>query len=187
MQEYTVLYRGAAIATLRGEFVDDMGGGDVLPLPAFDAVRQIIADACRTHANLGFLPPNGALVGGVSAEGSRAGDESLRAADDVCDDLELRDAHGRLLQTDWIWVYGGRTPDDPIGLMASLRNRPGTTPASMPRPPVEDAGRSRRQTNVALVVLGSSSRASDSRQHPVSFNQHRAPVGRAHRHSRGVR
>jgi len=96
LQEYTVLYRGAPIATLQGEFVDDFGGGDLRPLPAFDAVRHVIADASRTFANLGFLPPTGAFVGGVSAEGSRAGDVSFRAVWDVCDDLELRDALGRV-------------------------------------------------------------------------------------------
>jgi hypothetical protein len=140
MQEYTVLYRGAAIATLQGEFVDDFGGGDLRPLPAFDAVRHIVADASRAFANHGFLPPIGAFVGGVSAEGSRAGDASLRAAEDVCDELELRDAQGGLLHTDWIWVYSGRTPDDPIGLIASLHHDPGTTPAPKPRPPAEESG-----------------------------------------------
>jgi hypothetical protein len=140
MKEYTVLLRGAAIGTLQGEFVDNFCGGDLVPLPAFEAVRDTIADASRALANHGFLPPAGAFAGGISNEGSGAGSASLRAAQELCEQLELRDAYGRLMHTDWINIFGGRTTDDPILVMATLWHEESGTPASMPSPGVEDSG-----------------------------------------------
>jgi hypothetical protein len=143
MKAYTVLFRGAAIGTLQGEFVDDFCGGDLIPLPAFEAVRPVLADASRALANHGFLPPVGAFAGGVSSEGSRAGSASLREAQELCEHLELRDALGRLMHTDWINIFGGRTPDDPILVMATLWQEPSSTPASMPKPRAQDSDHDR--------------------------------------------
>jgi len=140
MKEYTVLFRGAAIGTLQGEFVDDFCGGHLAPLPGFETVRKTIADASRALANHGFLPAVGAFAGGVSNEGSRASSASLRAAQELCEQLELRDAQGRLMHTDWINIFGGRTSDDPILVMATLWQEPSSTAASMPSRTVDDSG-----------------------------------------------
>ena len=45
MEQFTVLFRGAAIGTLRGQMTDDLCGGELAPLPGFDAIRGVIADA----------------------------------------------------------------------------------------------------------------------------------------------
>jgi hypothetical protein len=118
MDEYTLLFRGTPVGTVHCQFADRFGAGDVQPLPAFEPVRTIFADASRALTNLGFLPPTNR--GGVSREGDHGGAAALAKAQAICDDLELRDSHGRLVPTDWINIFGGRNDDDPIGVMLTI-------------------------------------------------------------------
>jgi len=140
MEQFAVLFRGAVIGTLHGRIVDDVCGGDLTPLGGFDAIRSAIADASRALANHGFLPPEAGVAGGVSVEGSEASAIALAAAQELANHLELRDAQGRLLHTDWINIFGGRTPGDPISVMATLHHAPSATPASIPERDIEDSG-----------------------------------------------
>ena len=140
MEQFAVLFRGAVIGTLHGQIVEDFCGGDFVPVAGFDAIRGTIADASRALANHGFLPPETGVTGGVSVEGSEASVIALAAAQELANHLELRDARGRLLHTDWINIFGGRTPDDPISVMATLRHAPSATPASIPERDIEDSG-----------------------------------------------
>jgi len=140
MEQYKLLFRGAPIGTVSGNVADWVGGGDLLPLPSFEAVRVSLADASRTLANYGFLPPAGRLAGGVTFEGERTGAVALAAAQAICKELELRDAHGRLVRTDWIDVFGGRTPDESISVMFTIEHDSASTPARSPNPPETDSG-----------------------------------------------
>jgi len=65
---------------------------------------------------------------------------ALAAAQELANHLELRDAQGRPVHTDWINIFGGRTPADPISVMATLPHAPSATPASIPERGVEDSG-----------------------------------------------
>jgi hypothetical protein len=42
--------------------------------------------------------------------------------------------------TDWINVFGGRTPDEPIGVMATLDQEPASMPSRLPFAPDRDFG-----------------------------------------------
>ena len=134
MERLTLLFRGAAVGTLDTEVADEMLSGTLSPLPGFEVLRAAIGDASRTLGNVGFLPPAGSIVGGVSPVGSAAGETALAEAQALCDELELRDSRGRLVSTDWINVFGGRTGDDPVCVMATLNQAPSTVPAPSPRP-----------------------------------------------------
>jgi hypothetical protein len=140
MDQFTLLFRGAPIGTVRGTVADWVGGGDVLPLPSFDAVRAALADASRVLANYGFLPAAGEFAGGVTLEGEQAGAVALAAAQAICDELELRDGRGRLVPTDWINVFGGRTPEESISVMFTIEHDPAGTPARSPHRPENDSG-----------------------------------------------
>lgn len=138
--EFTVLFRGAPIGRLHGRLDGDLCGGDLVPLPGFDAVRGVIADASRALVNHGFLPPTGESAGGVSEEADRAGQTTLAAAQELSNHLELRDAHGQLVHTDWINIFGARTPEDSITVMATLHQEPSAIPATLPEPRREGSG-----------------------------------------------
>ena len=140
MDEYTLLFRGTPIGTVHCQFADRFGAGDLQPLPAFAPVRATFADASRTLTNLGFLPPTNRITGGVSPDGVRAGETALAEAQAICDELELRDSHGRLLPTDWINVFGARTDDDPIGIMLTLDHELSGIPALTPQQPRATSG-----------------------------------------------
>ena len=140
MTEFTVLFRGAPIGRLRGQSSDDLYSGDLVPLPGFDAVRTVIADASRALANYGFLPSPGELVGGVGDEGSGAGEVAFAAAQELSKQLELRDTRGQFVHTDWINVFGARTPEDSITVIAALHQAPSATPAALPELLREDSG-----------------------------------------------
>ena len=139
MERYTLLFRGAPIGTVQGNVADWVGAGDLLPLPGFEAVRPILADASRVLANLGFFPPAGQLAGGVTPEGDRSGALALSAAEAIARELELRDAHGRLVPTDWINVFGGRTPEEALSVLFTINHDMASTPA---RSPVQPSGHS---------------------------------------------
>ncbi len=144
MERLTLLFRGAAVGTLEAEVADELLSGNLSPLPGYEVLRAAIGDASRTLGNVGFLPPAGSIVGGVSRVGSAAGETALAEAQALCDELELRDSRGRLVSTDWIAVVGGRTGDDPVCVMATLNQAPSTVPAPSPRPQAGD-GRSEPQ------------------------------------------
>ena len=139
METYTLLYRGAPIGTLACKFVDGFAGGDLVPLPGFDVIRQRIADASRALVNHGFLPPIGEFAGGISPEGERNGAEALLAAEEACREIEVRDGQGRLVAADWINLFGARTPDDGILVMMSIDEVEAAVPALLPPTPREDA------------------------------------------------
>jgi hypothetical protein len=140
MAEFTVLFRGAPIGTLRAKLAGALCGGNLTPLPGFDAVRSTIADASRALANYGFLPAAGEIAGEVSDQASAAGEAAFAAAQALSNQLELRDARGQLVHTDWINVFGGRTPEDSIAVMAALHQAPSATPASLTEPRRADSG-----------------------------------------------
>ena len=140
MEQYTLLFRGAPIGTVRGTVADWIGGGDLLPLPGFDAVRAPLADASRVLANYGFLPPSGRLAGGVTFHGEQAGANALAAAQAICNELELRDAQGRLAPTDWINVFGARTPDESISVMFTIKHDAAGTLSRSSSRPANDSG-----------------------------------------------
>lgn len=106
--------------------VDDFSGGDLVLLPAFDAVRRTVSDATRTFHNLGFLPPDGAFVGGVSDDGQRAGSAAMAAAQAAFEEIEIRDAHGRLVRLDHLMRFGGFLPGDRIIVMATPSRESGS-------------------------------------------------------------
>ena len=141
MERLTLLFRGAAVGELEVEIAEEMLGGTLSPLPGFEVLRAAIGDASRTLGNVGFLPPAGTIVGGVSHLGRAAGDTALAEAQALCDALELRDSRGRLVPTDWINVFGGRTADDPVCVMATFHQAPSTVPARSPHPQAGDGGR----------------------------------------------
>jgi len=131
MERFTLLFRGATVGMLDSDMVDSMLGGNLSPLPGFEALRATISDASRALANHGFLPPAGALSRGVSQGGSEAAGAAFADAQALCEELELRDARGQLVPTDWINVFGGRTADDPITVLATIRQAPSAVPASL--------------------------------------------------------
>jgi hypothetical protein len=130
--QYTLLFRGAAIGTVDFQTDGEIGGGPITPLPGFEAVRGALEAASRALANLGYLPPVGQAVGGVNASGDRAGRDALARAQAICDELELRDERGALTPTDWINVFGGRTTDEPLAVMAAFRRDPAGVRAVLP-------------------------------------------------------
>jgi hypothetical protein len=140
MERLTLLFRGAAVGELHAEIAEEMLGGNLSPLPGFEVLRAAIGDASRALGNVGFLPPAGSIVGGVSHVGSSAGETVLAEAQALCDDLELRDSRGQLVPTDWINVFGGRTADDPVCVMATFNQAPSAVPALLPRPQSGDGG-----------------------------------------------
>jgi hypothetical protein len=140
MQLLTLLFRGATVGTLHAELADGVLAGDLSPLPGFEVLRAAIGDASRALTNHGFLPPAGARTGGVSQVGDKAGAAALAAAQALCDELELRDSRGQLVPTDWINVFGGRTLDDPVSVLATCNQAPSTVPAPLPHSPGNDSG-----------------------------------------------
>ena len=144
MQSLTLLFRGAAVGTLHADIVDGFLGGDLSPLPGFDVLRAAISGASRALTNYGFLPPAGAHTGGVSEVGDKAGAAVFVEAQALCDDLELRDAHGQLVCTDWINVFGGRAIDDPISVMATVHQAPSAVSTPLHHPRGSGVGRALR-------------------------------------------
>ena len=143
MERFTILLRGVAIATFDGEIVRDRLQGDLLPLPAFEAVRSVVADATRSYSNCGFLPGRGAITGGVSEAGARAGagaDAALRA---LCNECELRDSQGQLVPTSYLSLIGGRSPDDVLLIHAAFDRVSSLVSAPVPRRPRHDVDHER--------------------------------------------
>jgi hypothetical protein len=140
MERFTVLFRGVAIGVLDDAIVDGMLMADLSPLPGLDAVRQTLGDASRAFGNFGFLPPIGEMVGGVSHEGAVSGEAALAAARTVCEGLELRDSKGRLVPANVDHVFGGRTPDEPFTVTASIGDAGSVAPAELSTSPRRGSG-----------------------------------------------
>src|SRR5512132_4158255 len=140
MQLLTLLFRGATVGTLHAEIADGLLAGDLSPRPGFEVLRAAIGDASRALTNHGFLPPAGARTGGVSQAGDKAGTAALAAAQALCEELELRDSRGQLMPTDWINVFGGRTLDEPVSVLATFDQAPSTVPAPLPPSHENDSG-----------------------------------------------
>ena len=143
MERFTVVLRGAAIATFDGAIVRDRLHGDLLPLPAFEAIRSIVADATRAYSNCGFLPRDGAITGGVSEEGARAGADAEAALRAVCEECELRNAQGQLVPSSYLTLIGGRSADDVLLIFAAFDRVSSLVPAPMPHLPRNDADHKR--------------------------------------------
>jgi hypothetical protein len=138
MEQFTILLRGVAIATVNGEIVHNRLGGDLLPLPAFEAVRSVVADATRSYSNCGFLPGGGAITGGISEEGARAGAAADAALKALCNECELRDSQGQLVPTSYLGIIGGRSPDDVLLIHAAFDRVSSMVPAPLSRRPTHD-------------------------------------------------
>ena len=140
MPSFTLLFRGAAVGALDAQSAGDGLGGTLSPSSGFEVLRAAISDASCALTNYGFLPPAHALTGGVSQAGDNLGAEAFAVAQALCNDLELRDSHGELVPTDWINVFGGRTDDDPVSVLARLKLAVGAVPAAIPHPVRGDLG-----------------------------------------------
>ena len=140
MPSFTLLFRGAPVGTLEGQSAGEGLGGKLSPLPGFEILRAAIGDASRALTSVGFLPPAQPPTGGVSQAGDRAGAEAFAVAQALCNELELRDSRGQLVPTDWINVFGGRTDDDPVSVLARQNLAQSIMPAPVRHRAAGDAG-----------------------------------------------
>ena len=103
----TVLHRGVPIGAGELALDDPMGLGDLDPLPAYDSIRAIVRAADRTRRNRGFLPSGDAEVAERTRVEVEAGQRALVRLAALQLHLELRDARGALLATEWIHIWDG--------------------------------------------------------------------------------
>ena len=140
MPSFTLLFRGAAVGMLEGQRAGEDLGGNLSPVPGFELLRAAIGDASHALTKSGFLPPAHALAGGVPPAGENAAQDAFAVAQALCNELELRDSRGQLIPTDWINVFGGRTADDPVSVLARLALAASTVGARGQQPIGGDAG-----------------------------------------------
>ena len=142
----TVLYRGEPIGTAALTIEPPFAIGTLEPSAAYETLRPVFRAQARAMCNLGFLPPDGATVGGVDSAGDAAGQAAFARAAQVCRQLELRGEDGTtvvlesLQITDWheqseITVNGFLPDDHAAGEPARLPRRPrGESAADSPAP-----------------------------------------------------
>jgi hypothetical protein len=84
--------------------------------------------------NFGFLPPEGAVAGGVDPAGNAAGEAAFARAAEVCRELELRADNGSVVVLESVQIMvlleqleftvDGFLPDDDDGVPARVPIRP---------------------------------------------------------------
>jgi hypothetical protein len=122
----TVLFRGEPIGTSDLTIHPPFAVGTLEPLAAYEPLRPILREQGRAMRNLGFLPADGAAVGGVDAVGDAAGKAALAHAAEVCRQLELRADDGTVLAIEDLAItdlleqseitLNGFLPDDEHGM-----------------------------------------------------------------------
>jgi hypothetical protein len=141
----TVLYRGEPIGssdlTIHRPFVV----GTLEALAAYEPLRPVFWEQWRAMRNLGFLPPDGATVGGVDSSGDAAGKAAFARAAEVCRQLELRAEDGTVVVLESLQItdlheqleitVDGFLPDDAEGEPARVPSRPrGESAGNAPAP-----------------------------------------------------
>jgi hypothetical protein len=128
----TILHQGIPIGV--GDLAVDgtFAGGEVNPLPGYKAIQPTVRQAWRAMSNLGYLPPGPGAAGGVNTAGDAAGREAFERAAVVSRALELRDARGALIPTEWVELTDGGEGSD-VSLMAEISIAAAAAPAR-PRP-----------------------------------------------------
>ena len=127
---YTILHRGVPLATVEQLDLDaELTAANLRPLPAYEVIRPVARAATDAMRNLGYLGP----VADPAPDVRRR--EALAMAAALARELELRDAHDRVIPTDFIDVGDWPGTATPVFAWIGIRHEHGGMPArEQPRP-----------------------------------------------------
>ena len=130
----TVLYRGEPIGISDLTMEPPFAVGTLEPFATYESLRPIFWEQSRAMRNFGFLPPEGAVAGGVDPAGNAAGEAAFARAAEVCRELELRAENGTVVVLESLKIMDlheqlditvdGFLPDDDDGVPARVPIRP---------------------------------------------------------------
>jgi hypothetical protein len=125
MVQYTITHRGVPVGRLDAALTAEHVVVGVDPLPAYENIRNAVRAASTALA--------GVAIGGPD---QRVSSDALRRGAELGRVLELRDAAGALVPTDFIELtdWPGGNPE--VAAMIRLRSSHARMPAPEPPPPL---------------------------------------------------
>jgi hypothetical protein len=131
---YTITHRGVPVGTVELPPSGERVTVAVTPLSAYEAIRPLVRRASRALTAVALGTP------GVPALQPLASETALGRAAELGRALELRDADGALVPTDFIDLtdWPGGAPE--VAAIIGIRDSHARQPAASPVPRIADSG-----------------------------------------------